>query len=200
MLNAAQARLLTEPNPAIVTTLRHDGSAHSSLMWVDWDGEYVIVNTTVGRIKEYHLRRDNRITVCGGPHEHQLPRRRRGPRGAHHRGCCRARPRVVPAISRCRLYLQGRHGADHGALPSQARLGAIWDEMEEEKTKAGRDWEQHSHLDIRSSKAQSQRFRRARRDAPRCLPVDHADCRRPHCSPPGSPKSSESNIRSCVAA
>jgi hypothetical protein len=35
MLNAAQARLLTEPNPAIVTTLRCDGSAHSSLVWVD---------------------------------------------------------------------------------------------------------------------------------------------------------------------
>jgi PPOX class probable F420-dependent enzyme len=63
MLNDVQAKLLTEPNTAIVTTLRADGSAHSTLTWIDWDGEYVVVNTMVGRAKERHLRRDNRITV-----------------------------------------------------------------------------------------------------------------------------------------
>lgn len=63
-LTEAQARLLTEPNPAIVTTLRADGSAHSTLTWIDWDGEFVIVNTVVGRMKEKHLRRDDRITVA----------------------------------------------------------------------------------------------------------------------------------------
>jgi hypothetical protein len=34
------------------------------LVWVDWDGEFVIINMVVGRIKEIHLRRDDRISVC----------------------------------------------------------------------------------------------------------------------------------------
>jgi PPOX class probable F420-dependent enzyme len=153
MLNAAQARLLTEPNPAIVTTLRRDGGAHSSLVWVDWDGEYVIVNTTVGRIKERHLRRDNRITVCvvdrtntnfyvgvaghaelitegAAEHVNGLSQRYRGVDFTFKEGMMRIMARFRPR-----------------------RVWGIWDEMEEDKLKAGRDWEQHSHLDIRSSKA-----------------------------------------------
>ncbi|MDQ4112249.1 MAG: PPOX class F420-dependent oxidoreductase [Actinomycetota bacterium] len=64
MLTDRQAQILSEPNSAVVTTLRKDGSAHSTLAWVDWDGEFVLINTVVGRIKERHLRRDNRISVC----------------------------------------------------------------------------------------------------------------------------------------
>jgi hypothetical protein len=64
MLNEAQALMLLEPNPAIITTLRSDGRAHSTLGWVDWDGEFVLLNTVVGRLKERHLRRDDRISVC----------------------------------------------------------------------------------------------------------------------------------------
>jgi PPOX class probable F420-dependent enzyme len=64
MLSEEQARFLTDPNPAILTTLRADGSAHSTLIWIDWDGEYVLINTVAGRTKERHLRRDNRITVA----------------------------------------------------------------------------------------------------------------------------------------
>ncbi len=64
MLTDAQARLLLQANPAIVTTLRRDGSPNSTLTWVDWDGEFVIVNTVVGRAKEKNLRNDDRISVC----------------------------------------------------------------------------------------------------------------------------------------
>ena len=64
MLNDKQIQFLTGANPAVVTTLRRDGSAHSTLTWIDWDGEFVLINTVVGRIKEKHLRNDDRITVC----------------------------------------------------------------------------------------------------------------------------------------
>jgi PPOX class probable F420-dependent enzyme len=49
--------------PAIVTTLRGDGSPHSTVVWVDEvDGE-VWFNTVVGRAKERQLRRDPRASL-----------------------------------------------------------------------------------------------------------------------------------------
>jgi PPOX class probable F420-dependent enzyme len=49
--------------PADVTTLRKDGSPHSTVVWIDEvDGE-VWFNTAVGRAKERHLRDDPRAAV-----------------------------------------------------------------------------------------------------------------------------------------
>jgi PPOX class probable F420-dependent enzyme len=49
--------------PAIVTTLRRDGSPHATPVWVDEvDGE-VWFNTVVGRMKERHLRTDPRASL-----------------------------------------------------------------------------------------------------------------------------------------
>jgi PPOX class probable F420-dependent enzyme len=58
-----QAALFLEPNYAAVTTLRRDGSPHTTVVWVDWDGENVIVNTNEWRVKPKHLRRDPRVNV-----------------------------------------------------------------------------------------------------------------------------------------
>jgi PPOX class probable F420-dependent enzyme len=43
--------LLTEPVHAVLTTLMPDGMPQSSIVWVDYDGEYVLVNTTLERQK-----------------------------------------------------------------------------------------------------------------------------------------------------
>ena len=49
--------------PATVTTLRRDGSPHSTVVWIDEvDGE-VWFNTAVGRAKERNLRDDPRVSV-----------------------------------------------------------------------------------------------------------------------------------------
>jgi PPOX class probable F420-dependent enzyme len=48
---------------AWATTLRSDGSLHSTVVWVDVDGDDVIFNTAVGRAKERHLRADPRVSV-----------------------------------------------------------------------------------------------------------------------------------------
>jgi len=49
--------------PATVTTLRHDGSPHSTVVWIDEvDGE-VWFNTAVGRAKERYIRDDPRVSV-----------------------------------------------------------------------------------------------------------------------------------------
>jgi PPOX class probable F420-dependent enzyme len=54
-----------------VTTLRSDGSPHSTPVWIDTDGENVIFNTAIGRAKERHLRRDPRVSVVVLPADDQ---------------------------------------------------------------------------------------------------------------------------------
>jgi PPOX class probable F420-dependent enzyme len=61
-LSDSQARLLLGANVGVLATLRGDGSPHVSPVWVDWDGEHVLVNTA-SRVKQAHLRRDPRATV-----------------------------------------------------------------------------------------------------------------------------------------
>jgi PPOX class probable F420-dependent enzyme len=63
MLSEAQAALFLDTNLGVLSTLRPDGSAHATPLWVDWDGESVVVNTALGRFKERHMRRDPRVSV-----------------------------------------------------------------------------------------------------------------------------------------
>ncbi|WP_283137566.1 PPOX class F420-dependent oxidoreductase [Rhizohabitans arisaemae] len=55
--------LFQERAHAWVTTVRPDGSLHSTVVWVDVDGDDVIFNTAVGRAKERHLRANPRVSV-----------------------------------------------------------------------------------------------------------------------------------------
>lgn len=70
-LTDKQAELFRGRNWATVTTLRADGSPHSTPVWIDTDGENVVFNTVVGRAKERHLRRDPRVSVVVLPAEDQ---------------------------------------------------------------------------------------------------------------------------------
>ena len=63
MLTEKQAQLLLDRNHAALATLRRDGTAHVTPLWVDWDGEHVVVNTVIGRVKERHIRADPRVSV-----------------------------------------------------------------------------------------------------------------------------------------
>jgi PPOX class probable F420-dependent enzyme len=62
-LNDNQAKLLTDPNIAVVATIRPDGTPQVTPTWVDYDGEHVLVNTGEGRAKADNLRRDPRMSV-----------------------------------------------------------------------------------------------------------------------------------------
>lgn len=70
-LSEKEAALFRGRNWGTVTTLRGDGSPHSTPVWVDTDGESVIFNTAVGRAKERHLRRDPRVSVVVLPADDQ---------------------------------------------------------------------------------------------------------------------------------
>ncbi|HKQ33212.1 MAG TPA: PPOX class F420-dependent oxidoreductase [Thermodesulfobacteriota bacterium] len=50
-------------NFAAVSTLMPDGSPHVSVVWVDSDGEDILINTAEGRVKPENLRRDGRAAI-----------------------------------------------------------------------------------------------------------------------------------------
>jgi PPOX class probable F420-dependent enzyme len=54
---------LARPNPAIVATLRRDGSPHSVATWYDWDDGRVLLNMDESRLRLSHLRRDPRVSL-----------------------------------------------------------------------------------------------------------------------------------------
>jgi PPOX class probable F420-dependent enzyme len=62
-LTDKQLELLRAKSFAAVATLKEDGAPQTSIVWVDTDGENVVLNTTNKRAKGRHLRRDPRISV-----------------------------------------------------------------------------------------------------------------------------------------
>lgn len=52
---ASHLDLVTRPVHGVLTTLMHDGQPQSSLVWCDYDGECVCVNTTLERQKGHNL-------------------------------------------------------------------------------------------------------------------------------------------------
>jgi PPOX class probable F420-dependent enzyme len=62
-LTDAERAFLEQPFYGAVTTLRADGSPHTTVVWVDVDDVAVMFNTAVGRAKERHLRRDPRLSL-----------------------------------------------------------------------------------------------------------------------------------------
>ena len=62
-LNDKQRKFLEQPFVGTLTTLRDDGSPHSTIVWVDTNTGEVSFNTATGRAKEKHLRRDPRVSL-----------------------------------------------------------------------------------------------------------------------------------------
>ncbi|HXH87291.1 MAG TPA: PPOX class F420-dependent oxidoreductase [Gaiellaceae bacterium] len=54
---------LREPNPAVVATLRPDGSPNSVATWYDWEDGLVLLNMDATRKRLEHLRRNPRASV-----------------------------------------------------------------------------------------------------------------------------------------
>ena len=62
-LTPNQREFLEHPYYATVTTLREDGSPHTTVVWVDVDDEGVFFNTATGRAKPRHLERNPRLSL-----------------------------------------------------------------------------------------------------------------------------------------
>jgi len=62
-LDDKASKFLEQPFVGTVTTLRQDGSPHSTIVWVDVDDDGLSFNTAAGRAKPRHLERDPRISL-----------------------------------------------------------------------------------------------------------------------------------------
>ncbi|MFF3056882.1 PPOX class F420-dependent oxidoreductase [Streptomyces sp. NPDC057909] len=55
--------MLKKANPAVITTLRHDGQPVSTPTWYLWDDGRILVNMDEGRKRLEHIRNDPRVTL-----------------------------------------------------------------------------------------------------------------------------------------
>ena len=55
--------LLDEPNFGHLATIFPDGSPQSSVVWVERDGDTVVLNTAAGRAKHRNIERDPRVSL-----------------------------------------------------------------------------------------------------------------------------------------
>lgn len=53
-----------EPHIAQFVTLMENGSPQISPVWVDTDGENILVNTATGRLKTDNMKRDARVAIA----------------------------------------------------------------------------------------------------------------------------------------
>jgi PPOX class probable F420-dependent enzyme len=62
--------LIHGPRVAALTTVMPDGTPQTTVVWCDFDGTYVLVNTMKGFQKEKNMRRNPKVTLlCYDPRE-----------------------------------------------------------------------------------------------------------------------------------
>lgn len=65
---ASHRDLVDCPAVAALTTVSTDGYPHTSVVWCDFDGEYLRINTMRGFVKDRNMRRNPRVTLlCFDP-------------------------------------------------------------------------------------------------------------------------------------
>ena len=62
-LTEAQQQFVDNPYVGVVTTLRADGSPHSTVVWVENENGAISFNTVTGRAKERNLSKDPRVSL-----------------------------------------------------------------------------------------------------------------------------------------
>lgn len=63
-LNQKAVRLIEGKNFAYLATLLPDGSPHVTPVWVDHEGDMVLVNTAMGRVKQKNAAKDPRVSIA----------------------------------------------------------------------------------------------------------------------------------------
>jgi PPOX class probable F420-dependent enzyme len=63
MIPDSHRDLIDEPLPLTLVTLMPDGQPQASVVWADWDGEHILVNTARGRQKERNMRTEPRVSL-----------------------------------------------------------------------------------------------------------------------------------------
>jgi PPOX class probable F420-dependent enzyme len=63
MLSQESRQLAQGPNHAVLTTLFPSGRPQTNVVWIDHDGEHLLVNSETERQKVRNVRRDPRVSV-----------------------------------------------------------------------------------------------------------------------------------------
>jgi PPOX class probable F420-dependent enzyme len=64
LLSDAARAFLAEKRFAVLATIGQDGLPHQTVMWYELRGDDIIMNTAAGRVKDRHLRRETRVSIC----------------------------------------------------------------------------------------------------------------------------------------
>ncbi len=73
-LTANALRLIDGKNFATLATVNLDGSPHVTPMWIDHDGDTVLMNTAEGRVKLRNISKDPRVAVTIFDHKNPYDR------------------------------------------------------------------------------------------------------------------------------
>ncbi|MDA9646012.1 pyridoxamine 5'-phosphate oxidase family protein [Candidatus Actinomarina] len=68
-LDIKTIKMAQGPNYAALTTLFEDGSPQTHTMWVDTDGEHLLINTEIHRVKYKNIKKDPRVSVMIWKHD-----------------------------------------------------------------------------------------------------------------------------------
>jgi PPOX class probable F420-dependent enzyme len=68
-LNDAVRTLLDEANHAVLATINEDGSPQTSVVWVDREGDEIVISSRQGRRKDRNMRRDPRVSLSVWDHK-----------------------------------------------------------------------------------------------------------------------------------
>jgi len=63
-LSKEHVKLIQAKNFGFLATANKDGSPQVSPVWIDTDGEFLLINTAIGRVKERNTRRDPRVGIA----------------------------------------------------------------------------------------------------------------------------------------
>lgn len=63
LIPASHLDLLTEPVNAVLTTMMPDGQPQSSMVWADYDGHHILINTARERQKTQNLQKNPKTTL-----------------------------------------------------------------------------------------------------------------------------------------
>ena len=63
MLSEDDVKMLTDTNIAFIATVNKDGSPQVTPVWIHMEGDLIIVNTEVGRVKQLNVERDPRVSI-----------------------------------------------------------------------------------------------------------------------------------------
>ena len=62
-LNAKAIKLIEGKNFAFLATIMPDGSPHVAPVWIDREGDTILVNTAMGRMKQKNITREPRVSL-----------------------------------------------------------------------------------------------------------------------------------------